>query len=80
MTFTAEEIAAIKEGKPVRVAPVELGTECVVLRADLYERLAPLLASDEDIHPRDTYPTVLKALDACDASPEQYLEYLHEEG
>jgi hypothetical protein len=43
MTLTAEQVAALKHGEPVRLRPPELGAECVVLRADVYERIQTAL-------------------------------------
>lgn len=76
MNLTTEQIAAIKGGTPVRIANSEIGMECIVLRADVYENAKSQV--DEDFEPRQMYPAVLKALDSCDESPEQYLEYLDE--
>jgi hypothetical protein len=78
MNLTAEQVESIKEGDPVRLTPDEVGTACVVLRADVYDRVKSLIDSDVEFRPRETYPAVLNALDAYDESPEQYLEYLHE--
>jgi hypothetical protein len=74
MNLTIEQIEAVKEGEPVRVAGSEIGIDCVLLRADVYERVKNLIHGVSEL--RDTYPAVLKALDASDDSPEQYLEYL----
>ncbi len=76
MNLTIEQIEAIKEGEPVRVANSEVGMDCVIVRADIYENVQSLLNDGGD--PREMYPAVLKALDACDESPDQYLEYLDE--
>jgi hypothetical protein len=38
----------IQQGHPVRVAAPEIGTDCVVLRADVYDRLRSVLADDEE--------------------------------
>lgn len=48
MTLTSEQATAIKQGTPITLTPAEVGEPCVMLRADLYERLKPLL-SDEEI-------------------------------
>ena len=37
MTLTREQIEAVKQGEPVRVAAPEVGAECVLVRADVYE-------------------------------------------
>ena len=37
MTFTADQIDAIRQGEPIRLIPPEIGEECVVLRAAEFE-------------------------------------------
>lgn len=44
--LTEEQRHAVQEGKPVRVAAPEVGADCVILRADVYERLQTLLADE----------------------------------
>jgi hypothetical protein len=39
MIFTSAQIEAVKHGKPVRFCTSEIGVECVVVRADVYERV-----------------------------------------
>lgn len=39
MNLNAQQLQAIKDGAAVRVSVPDLGMECVVLRADLYERV-----------------------------------------
>lgn len=46
--LTEEQRQSVLHGNPVRVAMPELGTECVVLRADVYERLRSVLEEDEE--------------------------------
>jgi hypothetical protein len=43
MTLTQEQIKAIQHGDPVRIKPAEVGAECVLLRADVYERVRAVL-------------------------------------
>jgi len=74
MTFSAEQWHAIEVGQPV--ALTIMGTRCVVIRQDVYERSASVIEPS----PRQSYAAVLRALDECDESPEQYLEYLNEQG
>ena len=70
MTLTTQQLQAISAGEAIELT-IE-GTPCVVLRHDVYERVK--LAIEPS--PRESYPAVLKVLDAFDESPEQYLEYL----
>lgn len=41
--LSEEQRQNVLQGNPVRLALPELGTDCVVLRADVYERLRSLL-------------------------------------
>jgi hypothetical protein len=50
MDLTSHQIQAIRDGEPVRVVPPEIGEECVLLRKDIYERIAHLL---DDTPPAD---------------------------
>jgi hypothetical protein len=43
MTLTTIQIEAVKQGETIRVAVPEIGAECVVLRADVYERVRAIL-------------------------------------
>ena len=38
---------SIRQGDPVRLQHPEIGTDCIIMRADVYERLRSLL-QDED--------------------------------
>jgi hypothetical protein len=42
MTLTHEQIEAIKHGDPVRITSPEVGADCVLVRADVYERVRAL--------------------------------------
>jgi hypothetical protein len=44
MSFTQEQLEAVRRGQPVRLN--EEGTDLVVLRADVFERLRDLLYDD----------------------------------
>ena len=49
MNLTAEQIEALKNGEAVWLSAPEVGQEVVVLRSDVYERVAELL---DDWDPR----------------------------
>jgi len=53
MNLSSDQIQALKEGEPVQVVPPEVGQECVLLRRDVYDRIAHLLddapLSDEEL-------------------------------
>jgi hypothetical protein len=36
MNLSAEQVEAVREGKPVRILAPEIGTECILIRADVY--------------------------------------------
>lgn len=42
MTLTNEQIRAIRGGEPVEIVLPEVGTECVVVRKDVYDRIRHL--------------------------------------
>jgi hypothetical protein len=46
LELTEAQRQALQQGSPVRVSPPEVGAECVILRADVYERLRSLLEED----------------------------------
>jgi hypothetical protein len=46
MLLTAEQQQAITKGEAVRLSPPDVAIECVVLRADVYDRVKSLLYDD----------------------------------
>lgn len=66
--ITQEQIDAAEQGTAIRVHG---NVELVLLRADIYDRLASVFDD-----PSETYAAVLEALG--DENPDQYLEYLDE--
>lgn len=72
MTLTGEQITAIKDGTPVTLTPAEVGEPCVVLRADVYERLKTVF-TDDDGDARIHYAATLKAWDAEGSSDDSEL-------
>ena len=58
MILTTAQIEAIKHGQPVTVEATEIGTACVVLRADVYARVKRLIYDDSDSDPAEAYPLV----------------------
>jgi hypothetical protein len=44
--LTEEQRRELRQGTPIRVALPEIGAECVLLRADVYERLRSLVEDD----------------------------------
>jgi hypothetical protein len=43
MILTADQWQAVRDGRPVRIPSPEVGGDCVVLRADIFERVASIL-------------------------------------
>lgn len=74
MNLSSEQVEAIREGEPVRVTSDEVGTVCVVLRADVYDRVKNLIYDDSEMDPREAYPAVLRAWDeeGCPEDAELY--------
>jgi cytidylate kinase len=50
--LTEEQRQNVLEGHPVHLTLSELGTACVVLRADVYERLQSVLEADGELDMR----------------------------
>ena len=48
MTFTADQIADLKKGEPVRLSSPELGEDLIVLRASTYEELRELAQDEQE--------------------------------
>lgn len=46
MQLTAEQVSAVKLGSPVRVTAPEIGAECVLVRADVYDRVRSVVEDD----------------------------------
>lgn len=47
-----EQKQNIRQGKPVRVAAPDLGADCIVLRADVYDKLRSVLEDDSGLDMR----------------------------
>jgi hypothetical protein len=45
--LTEDQRQQVRQGKTVRVPAPEIGADCVVLRADVYERLKSVVEDDE---------------------------------
>jgi len=69
MTLTKEEQLAIASGENVSVT-VD-GIRCVLVRAEVFERVRDLLSADD---PRLAYPAILRAWDDG-GDPADYEEY-----
>jgi hypothetical protein len=55
VSLNAEQRKAPQSGESVPITESESPLECVVIRADLYERVKALLTG---LDPRDTYPAI----------------------
>ena len=56
MTLTIEQLNAMKSGKPIRLKLPEVETECVLVRADVFDALQ----NDDDLNPAETYAAFLQ--------------------
>ena len=59
VTLSIEHRQALQSGQSVEVTEVTSQMECVVLRADVFEKIKKLLP---DFDPRDAYPAVDEVL------------------
>jgi hypothetical protein len=72
MILTKEEHQAITT---IGNVPVNVdGIDCVLVRADIFERLRDILAAGNSDDPRAAYPAVLRAWDQDD-NPADYEDY-----
>lgn len=74
MQLTSEQKAAVRDGKPVHLCEDDL--ECVIVRADVFERFQASLVPDLDV--TAAYPLVNEVLaddDAHDPLLESYQTY-----
>jgi hypothetical protein len=77
MNLTAQQLEEVRSGKPVRLSAPEIGTECVLIRADLYERFQALLDAD-DFDAKEGLPfanMTMEEDDAGDPLLESYQKY-----
>jgi hypothetical protein len=49
MDLSGAQIEAVKQGEPVRVEVPEVGAECFVVRADVFERIKSLVYDDSPL-------------------------------
>ena len=40
MTLTAQQVAEVQQGKPVRLSDPQLGVDCIIVRADVFQSLS----------------------------------------
>lgn len=55
MNLTAEQLKLLEGGRELRVIDPKTQIECVVIRADVYDRVKGLMP---DLDPHETYPAV----------------------
>ena len=78
MTLTNEQIRAIRGGEPVEIVLPEVGTECVVVRKDVYDGIKHLFYEDTEPDPSKFYPLVNAIMaedDADDPALDSYQKY-----
>jgi hypothetical protein len=59
--LTIEQQKSIESGEPVRLTPPEVGVECAVVRADVYDRVKTLLYIDEPMTPEERLAAIHNA-------------------
>lgn len=74
MNLTADQWKALERGQEVRVTNPDSPVECVVIRADVYDRVKGL---PPDFDPRETYPAVDEVMreDWSDPKMAEYDDY-----
>lgn len=74
LTLTIEHQAALPNGHPVSVTEAGTQMDCVVLRADVFERIKRFLP---DIDPREAYPAADEVMkeDWSDPKMAEYDDY-----
>ena len=76
MTLTLEQLRTMELGQPVRLRLPEATSECVLVRADVFERLAQI--SDDDWDPKAMMAAFAKVAGADgwdDPAMDVYEEY-----
>jgi hypothetical protein len=58
MNLTIEQLSAVRSGAPVAIDDPEIGTECVLLRADVFQRIESLLSCDSEFLLREAHPMI----------------------
>ena len=61
MNLTEAQLQVVKLGEPVRVVAPEVGCECVVVRADVFDRLRNLIYDDAPLSPEQKSRLLLEA-------------------
>jgi hypothetical protein len=75
MNLTIEQVTAIKDGEPVRVTLAEVGTACVVVRADVYDHSTTRPHNDTELSPRELYHFVDGVMAEEDAGDPTLADY-----
>lgn len=60
MTLTTQQISAVHRGEPVHLVPEELGEEVVLIRGDLFQRIAGLFDDWEPAVMRQGMATLME--------------------
>lgn len=74
MSLTSEQRTALEQGEAVHMTEPDTRMECVVIRADVYERVKVLLG---DFDPRMAYPAMDEVMreDWSDPKMAEYDDY-----
>lgn len=82
MTLTTDQLEALKQGVPVRLVPPDMVVECVVLRADVYDRVKTLLYDDSPLRDDERLAAIKSAGERAgwdDPELDVYEEYRRKE-
>lgn len=61
MDLTESQLHAVKNGQPVRINAPEVGSECIVVRADVFDRLKSVLYDDSPLSKREKSQLLVEA-------------------
>lgn len=66
MTLTADQKNALERGEPVRLTEPETHTDCVLIRADVYERVKTIVYNDAPLSPEERLAAIRYAGERAD--------------
>jgi hypothetical protein len=76
MNLTLEQKNAVRQGEAVRLTDPDLDVECIVVRADVFDRARALIVNAGD-DPREFYPLIAQTMADDDANDPLLDTYQH---
>ena len=61
MTLTIEQQSALERGEPVRFTEPATHTECVLIRADVYDQVKTMIYHDDPLSPEEKLAAIRHA-------------------